>query len=221
MSHPELQTRRPASSLVRWLFPMMALGGLSSSLGPIGKWVGLSILLPLLGGLWWRERARWLQRRDLGCRADFESLDVDEFRTTYDGFDLLRRQETVRSAQWSQIRGVAAYVDFQTSGDVLVIGLRLDHGPGWVGIPADIDGFSLLRLELQQRFGIPHGWLDAVWQGPRGLNWRGLWGDARPPGDICWKCGYDVRGNESGACSECGTEFRWRDPALNEPKEAI
>lgn len=209
MVEQQFQSRRPATSLVRWLFPMMALGGLSTSLGPIGKWVGLTIFVPLLGGLWWRERARSKERRELWRRADFEVLDIDEFRTGYDGFYLLNKEETRREIRWGQIRGIAAYIDFQAHGDVLTIGLRLDDVPGWIGIPGDIEGFPQLRLALHERYGIPHGWAEAVWQGPRGLNWRGLWGDARPPGDVCWKCEYDLRGNESGACPECGMSFVW------------
>jgi hypothetical protein len=39
---------------------------------------------------------------------------------------------------------------------------------------------------------------------PTGLLW---WRDRRTPKGHCQKCGYNLTGNVSGVCPECGTEF--------------
>lgn len=219
MSEENFRARRQVASPLRWLFPLMALGGLTTSLGPLGKWIGLAIFAPLIAGFWWRERLRWRQRRAIRQLADFEPLNADEFRAAFDGFELLRGTEIRRRVRWDEIYGIAAFIDFQINGDALALGLRLKGYTRWLGIPADVEGFYQLRLALRERFGVPHGWDHAVWSGPRGLNWRSLWGEAPPPGELCWNCGYSLEGNKSGVCPECGTCMVWPEREGESPAD--
>jgi hypothetical protein len=199
--------------LARWLFPMLALGGLSASLGRVGVWIGLSVCGPMVCYLWWQERGRWNARRHVRRHAALETVDADEIRQTFDGFQCVRRGRPGRSIQWADVRGAAAFIEPQGHGDALVLALRIGPTNEWIGVSGDVDGFDRLRLALRDLFGIPSGWAEAVWRSPHGLNWRQLWGSAPPPGEVCWKCNYDLRGNESGACPECGTIFVWPDPS--------
>jgi hypothetical protein len=40
---------------------------------------------------------------------------------------------------------------------------------------------------------------------------RSLRGDVRTEKGLCHKCGYDLTGNVTGVCSECGTRIRRKD----------
>lgn len=189
---------------------MLALGGLSASLGRAGVWIGLSVCGPLVCYLWWKERRRWIARGRLRRHAGHVTVAADEFRLTYDGFRWSEADET--SAAWTDVRGVAALVEALPAGDALTVSLRIAPGDRWIAFASDVDGFDLLRLALKERFHVPPGWEQVVWRGPDGMNWRTLWGDAPPPGEACWRCNYDLRGSQSGVCPECGTVFVWPAP---------
>lgn len=204
-----LRSRSTDRSPARWLFPMLALGGLSASFGRVGVWIGLAVCGPLVCYLWWKERGRWTTRRHVRRHAALELIDADEIRLTFEGFQCVRRGRTGRSIVWTEVRGAAAFIEPQGHGDALVLALRIGPADAWIGLSSDVDGFDRLRLALKERFGVPAGWEEAVWHVPHGLNWRRLLGDAPPPGEVCWKCNYDLRGNESGACPECGTVYVW------------
>jgi hypothetical protein len=51
-------------------------------------------------------------------------------------------------------------------------------------------------------------WADSFAHFLRGLAKAGLAGDFEPPATRCPRCGYDLTGNVSGVCPECGTPFR-------------
>ena len=194
------------------MFPVLALGGLSASLGRVGVWIGMAVCGPLVCYLWWKERRRWIARGRLRRQPGYTTTSAGEFRLTYDGFGWERADSASTSAAWTNVRGVAALVESSMAGDALTVALRIAPSDTWIAFASDTDGFDLLRLELKRRFGVPPGWENMVWRHPDGLNWRRLWGDAPPPGEICWKCEYDLRANESGVCPECGTIFIWPEP---------
>jgi len=66
------------------------------------------------------------------------------------------------------------------------------------------DGATGLRYWVRQRFGSVALWLPLVIVASATLLM--FWIDRRriPPGH-CRRCGYDLTGNTSGICSECGT----------------
>ena len=192
---------------------MLALGAFSASLGELGVWLGLAIGVPVVCWLWWAERSRWVARRRIKSRAAFELVDADLIRLTYDGFLWSQENAPEHSVAWSDVRGIAAFVEAHGDADTLVLALRAAPDAKWIAFLADSDGFDLLRLALKERFGVPIGWEESVWRGPNGLNWRRLWGHAPPPGEVCWRCNYDLHGNESGVCPECGTAFVWPEPS--------
>jgi len=45
-------------------------------------------------------------------------------------------------------------------------------------------------------------------QGIEGVVTVWYWGEP----EICHKCGYNLTGNESGVCPECGTKISWSPP---------
>ena len=68
----------------------------------------------------------------------------------------------------------------------------------WIEFARQWLGFSLPGTETR----IPV-WLLVVAVGiPTGILW---WRDRRPKDGLCTACGYDLTGNVSGACPECGT----------------
>ena len=61
-----------------------------------------------------------------------------------------------------------------------------------------------LRDKYLSRLQIP-AWLLVVAVGiPTGILW---WRDRRPKAGFCKTCKYDLTGNVSGTCPECGTEY--------------
>jgi hypothetical protein len=184
---------------------------MSASFGHAGAVIGLAVCGPLVCYLWWKEHRRWMARGKLRRQPGYATVGADEFRLTYDGFRWDSVDDT--STAWTDVRGAAALVEASPAGDALTVALRIAPGHFWIAFASDVDGFDLLRLALKDRFGVRPGWEEAVWRGPDGLNWRTLWGDAPPPGERCWKCQYDLRGNDSGVCPECGTVFVWPAPA--------
>ena len=51
---------------------------------------------------------------------------------------------------------------------------------------------------------------------PTYILWRR---DRRKPEGCGKECGYDLTGNESGVCSECGTEIEQPSPIRNEERK--
>jgi hypothetical protein len=49
---------------------------------------------------------------------------------------------------------------------------------------------------------LPFGWVFLLVAAPTVFLW---YRDRRPPPGHCRNCGYDLTGNLSGACPECGT----------------
>ncbi len=69
-------------------------------------------------------------------------------------------------------------------------------------------GFSLPRKDFQGIIRIPV-WLLVLATGlPTAIL---LWRDRRPKAGFCEVCKYDLTGNESGTCPECGTAVDSRD----------
>ncbi|MBU0719270.1 MAG: hypothetical protein KJ749_13560 [Planctomycetes bacterium] len=65
-------------------------------------------------------------------------------------------------------------------------------------------GFSLPGPFAPGCYRVPI-WLVLVLVGvPTAILW---WRDRRPPPGFCQSCGYDLTGNVSGICSECGTRL--------------
>lgn len=52
---------------------------------------------------------------------------------------------------------------------------------------------------------------------PTALLW--ITDRSRPPSGHCQKCGYDLTGNISGRCPECGTAAPPTAPAINPPQQ--
>ncbi|MBI5864329.1 MAG: hypothetical protein HZB38_07465 [Planctomycetes bacterium] len=76
----------------------------------------------------------------------------------------------------------------------------------WLEVGEDIDGFEWLAAQTYERFQVRPGWRESLHGQPR---WIALWGIALPPDRLCVSCGYDLTGNRSGRCPECGITCRW------------
>ena len=68
----------------------------------------------------------------------------------------------------------------------------VDDFDNWTAV-----GYHLLSMSLTG--------LAALWFAIAGVAWL-IWSKSRSPlpYDACFKCGYNLTGNESGVCPECG-----------------
>ncbi|MCC6357786.1 MAG: hypothetical protein IT450_03505 [Phycisphaerales bacterium] len=107
---------------------------------------------------------------------------------------------------WDTVTGIAAYKRDLFSVDLVCLALFRD-GDEPVEFAEDMPGWDEFTDALERRFGVRSGWYSQVCLPPFALSWLTLWGDAPPPDNRCWKCGYDLTGNVSGTCPECGTKF--------------
>ena len=91
------------------------------------------------------------------------------------------------------------------AGGMFVITFE-ERGPpdnGWSG--AKYTGpVYWLGIYTSRMVGIPLWAVFLVAVIPSSIGWRRY---RRPPPGRCQKCGYDLTGNVTGVCPECGTEI--------------
>ena len=86
------------------------------------------------------------------------------------------------------------------------IDFRLNFLERWVSFgPDDSLGFKRPRIYGMKKFTIPYWCILLPIAIPTYILWRR---DRRKPEGCCQECGYDLTGNESGTCPECGTEVK-------------
>jgi hypothetical protein len=128
----------------------------------------------------------------------------------------------IGGAGWTFVRGISfcspAMIIFLSNGQIASWLLNKDAPPDWRGFTVYQNTFQVRRgflKKLHLVFSLPRkegGWLVVPLGSPMLIlisfaSWR-FWRRLSYPLGHCQSCGYNLTGNESGKCPECGTLAR-------------
>lgn len=153
----------------------------------------------LAGAVWsWRHGRVAATAANDAPRCDGGTICMDA-----SGFDVAERGRVSFRVRWDEVVGIAAHKVDQFTTDCICLAFRTRAEPDayWT-VNEEMMGFRELTEEIVARFPrARRDWYEAVVQPPMATQWTPIWGDA--PG-WCEQCGYNLIGNTSGRCPECG-----------------
>lgn len=178
--------------------------------------VGDDLLLKIDPGWPWGKPVMVrIARQDRGILAEWNrtamgSLYGDDARCdlTDDGFAVSDVVScTVRATvRWSDVRAVRAFKRDLFAHDMVCLAFQMSD-KSWVEIWERSEGFVRVIERMHQVLpGIPESWYQDIWVPAfatmdtllyRRDGKHGHWPE-------CWHCGYDLTGNVSCICPECG-----------------
>lgn len=110
------------------------------------------------------------------------------------------------TVRWADVRGARAFKRDLFAYDMVCLALQMPD-KSWVEIWEESHGFIPLIEKMAQVLpGIPEKWYTNVCHPAFATNDTLLYrhSDAYGHWPECWNCGYDLSGNLSGVCPECG-----------------
>jgi hypothetical protein len=127
---------------------------------------------------------------------------------TEDGFAISHTESGIvhTTVRWEDVREVLAFKRDLSSNDMICLAFQLADGSR-VEICEEDEGFPAVTEKMQQALpGIPMGWYADVMIPESATTDTLLYRshDAYRHWPQCTRCGYNLTGNVSGVCPECG-----------------
>jgi hypothetical protein len=80
---------------------------------------------------------------------------------------------------WDEVTELVTFKRDYGATDQVCLGIRRGEADDYVVLEEDNAAWSQVTAELEARFPLPAGWLEAVMEPPFECNWTSLWGE--PP----------------------------------------